>query len=480
MKRLALLTVFFYVCTFAAPPRAQAVAPVALIAAAAVGTAMMSASIGTYYAQNGVMPQYVTSTANAVASAADAVFQPSYLAKGVYHLFTPESLTTAKDYYLGKAAAVGATLGNIIDHVNDSSSSYSDLRNLLNSNADSTYPDPSTFQTGQTVQLNNSTYRFDSNWSLTTTVLVSNWQTGPYYAHSPPTYWVIDSHLTLYTPASPANPVLFWATDSYYNASNKFVYKVYSRNLLSASGTPDIAPTQSYDFQSIKDALNQADMDAAVANDVRDAIAALPDSKVIPAPAVPSTTTDPGDAPSITAAELAAALQANTLAVANAVAEQAAAIAAANPDDAAAQIAAAQAAAEAAKAAAAAEEAANEPEPEPEPSYPVPSTWYTKTCDLSNGLGSCIDYQQVINATSAFQSTALYQFPNLILQCLGYVEGDGCEYPPKLSVDLFTRFSSGPINIDLSPFESVVKVMKFFFAILCLVGTGKATMTLFE
>ncbi len=115
-----------------------------------------------------------------------------------------------------------------------------------------------------------------------------------------------------------------------------------------------------------------------------------------------------------------------------------------------------------------------------EPTYDMPSSWYTKTYDISNGLASAIDYQQVINATESFKNTALYQVPNLILECLGYVEGDGCEYPPVLTVDFHNSFTNDPIEVDLAPFESVVKVMKFFFSILCIIGTGKAVMALFN
>ncbi|MDD2467132.1 MAG: hypothetical protein PHI97_24345 [Desulfobulbus sp.] len=470
MRRLALLTVFFYVCTFAAPQRAQAVAPVALIAAAAVGTAMMSASIGTYYAQNGVMPAYVSATAGAVASAADKIFQPSYLAVGAYSLFTPASLNTAKDFYIGKAASIGATVGDIVDFVQSSSDGlYDSLKSLIKESLGGSSIDKGFLAVNDVFKIPGFTdgkfYKVLSPPGiLADPVTPATWNT-----------WT--SGKTCWT----------WGTTQYaYFSLQLWTYpeseqRVYAQSLSLTTDPLTINPTDgSIEYPTLKDKLLAPP--AGVASEIASVLKALPASRVTPTSATPNTVAEESAPPAITQADINAALKANTAAVAQAVAQAAADIAAANPDDAAAQIAATQAALEAAKAAEAAAEAANqpEPEPEPEPSYPVPNTWYTKTCDLSNGLGSCIDYQQVLNASHAFESTALYQFPNLILQCLGYVEGDGCEYPPKLTIELFTRFSTGPIDIDLSPFESVVKVMKFFFSILCLVGTGKATMTLFE
>ncbi len=109
-----------------------------------------------------------------------------------------------------------------------------------------------------------------------------------------------------------------------------------------------------------------------------------------------------------------------------------------------------------------------------------PSSWYTKTCDLTQGFESCVNYQQVRDATAAFNDTFIVQFPNLILDCLGYVEGDGCVYPPVLSIDFHNAFTSDDIIIDLTPFESVAYVMKFFFSLLCLLLTGKAVMYLYQ
>jgi len=119
-------------------------------------------------------------------------------------------------------------------------------------------------------------------------------------------------------------------------------------------------------------------------------------------------------------------------------------------------------------------------EPPAEPNFPVPDSWYTPTYDYTKPLAQSINYQQVLSASSAFQQTAPYQITSLILDCLGYVSGSGCTYPPTFNVNLLSRFTSEPVKIDLSPFSSVVTIMKFFFSLLCLVGTGKLVMNLFS
>lgn len=115
-----------------------------------------------------------------------------------------------------------------------------------------------------------------------------------------------------------------------------------------------------------------------------------------------------------------------------------------------------------------------------EPSVDVPETWYTQSYDISNGLSSVVNYQQFFEATSGFQETVIFQLPNLLLQCLGYVEGQGCEHPPKIDVDLFGSWSSGPVRLDMASFSQVVLIVKFFFAIICIVSTTKLVMNLFK
>lgn len=114
------------------------------------------------------------------------------------------------------------------------------------------------------------------------------------------------------------------------------------------------------------------------------------------------------------------------------------------------------------------------------PSVASPGDFYTKKHDLSNGLASLINYQQVLDAVHAFDETFIVQTPTMLLNCLDYVEGEGCEYPPIVTIDFQNRFSSQPIVIDFAPFVTVANAMKFFFSILCIVMTYKSVMHLFR
>lgn len=126
-----------------------------------------------------------------------------------------------------------------------------------------------------------------------------------------------------------------------------------------------------------------------------------------------------------------------------------------------------------------ADQIAEQAEEPPEPNYPVPESWYTPTYDHTKPFSESINYQQVTSASAAWQETAPYQITGLILECLGYVQGNGCTYPPTVSVAFPNYFTTDPIKFDLSPFSTVVDTMKFFFSLLCMVATGKLVMNLF-
>ncbi|MDR2548743.1 MAG: hypothetical protein LBD10_00825, partial [Desulfobulbus sp.] len=105
---------------------------------------------------------------------------------------------------------------------------------------------------------------------------------------------------------------------------------------------------------------------------------------------------------------------------------------------------------------------------------------YKEKYDLSDGLASHVNYQQILDATESFKGTVVYQVPKLITNCLEYVKGNSCEYPPKLTIDFTSTFIHEPVVIDLAPFSKVVAIVKFFFSIICIVGTGKFVMNLFS
>ena len=52
MKRLSIFVLFFYLCSFVHPPHARAIAPLAVLAPAAIGAAVVAIA-GTQYALKG-------------------------------------------------------------------------------------------------------------------------------------------------------------------------------------------------------------------------------------------------------------------------------------------------------------------------------------------------------------------------------------------------------------------------------------------
>ena len=350
MKRLALLTVFFYVCTFAAPQRAQAVVPaVAIIGAAAIGTAMATSSALTYYAKAGSNPQYVSTSSNASPSAADMMFQPAYAAIGPIALVTAASFPAAASVYLGKNAAIGAKVGDICNHAaNAAVNKYDSLKQLVK---DYTTPDTwsntvpagavSVFSNGKKYKLTSANYStgMDPQWCRDQ--LASN------------------PHITFPTGGLWITGVQGIAFDgTYYNGG--WMYRVWFYNIVETNDPADYNPTPgAINYSGISGSL-KAPSDA-VAKDVKNVIRDLPPAQVTKAADVPSTTGAASAAPTVTNAEVNQAVKQNTAEVAQKAADNAAEISAANPTDVSGKIAADQAAVEAAKAQ---EEAAAEELPE--------------------------------------------------------------------------------------------------------------------
>lgn len=423
-----------------------------------------------YYERTGKDPVYAA--ANAVASAADAIFQPAYLAKSLGSLFTPESLNTAQEYFAAKASAVGAKLSDIIEYVNNSASDmYSALRNLIQSCT--SYGSP-VLSVGSIIDIGGVNYSVIDLYAHTY-VRVDSLQA---YLDSR-VYTTTSVGYAFYSLTNSVHYITLAFTNPPVYVRNSFNQQYYAETYrVSPTSLPQTASQPSIDYSSLKSGLQNPSSD--VSDDLRDVVAALPASQKM-------TASDP-----VTAGELASLLNQNAANVAQSVAEQLAGSSGLT----ATEIAALQAATDAAKAAAdvakaaadvaadaaddaATEDTTEEPPEESEPTYTPPSTWYTPTCNRED-ITSCIDYQQVIDATSSLKNTTIYQVPNLLLSCLGYVKGDGCEYPPKLEIDFHNAFSSEPISIDLTPFETVVAVLKFFFAVYFFIATYRLTMELFR
>ena len=182
MKRLVLPTVFFYLCTFAAlsPVRvfASALPALSIIAETQIGETMVqelavdrilkmvdppkpsatppftvptsattalsglvagsSAMAGiAFYARTGRDPVYAA--ASAVASAADALFVPAYQAFKA-NFVSPETFPASAAQYVGLESSVGAKVGDIVDHVNDSDQlSFPSLKSAIGSASSSSY-----------------------------------------------------------------------------------------------------------------------------------------------------------------------------------------------------------------------------------------------------------------------------------------------------------------------------------------------------
>lgn len=352
MKRIALLTVFFYACTFAAPQRSYAVVPIAVIGAAAVGAAMMSSSVGAYYAQNGELPQYVKAAAGAVASANDYLYQKGYLAIGPLTLTTAATFPAAASVYLGKQNAIGAKLGDIMDYVQSSASdAYQNLKDLFSSHQNTSPVAPSLFTSNAIFTVNGSNRQITTTAGVSGSTFSNNTSMFPYTGSSwLPGQWGVasyrasDGYTFVYTPA--ASP------------PGLYTFKAWKTNPTNLP--PTITPSTTVDFPGLANEFSPAVPDA-VADDVRDVLKKLPAGQVVKAADVPAVATASTGANTLTQAEINDYLKENTAQVAQAAADAAAQIAAANPTDAAAQIAANQAAVQAAQAA---QEAAEQPDEE--------------------------------------------------------------------------------------------------------------------
>lgn len=475
MKRKCLaivIIVLFATHSFATTIDGSTLSSLSVISASGIGTTLVTtAEIGTlatgagiavaigagvaYYAQTGENPVYAA--ASSVASGADALFSPAYQAFKA-NFVSPESFPASAAQYVGKNASVGGTLDNIFNIVQAHSTDYPKLSSLLAS-----HTSPSTGYAVDAVAVGSViTDNVGNRWTVTAITSTSTLNAAAY-----PVY-VASTRATITYNAHKG-----WLDSGmfsvFYPELGIINYKYYNGVTLRVVATTNPATVDPVPggliYTDLKAALNNANLDAGLANEIRSAVNALPiESKIISSNAAPNTL--PAAPPSvITNNDISNFFTANTVNVYNEYLNTTA-----NGGD----VDTAQAAAELAKA----QEA--EAEKETEPNFPIPGTWYTKTCDLSKGLGQCIDYQQIRNATNSFNNTFVVQFPNLILDCLGYVEGDGCTYPPILTIDFHNRFSNEPIRIDMAPFESVANIMKFFFSLLCLLLTGKSVMYLFQ
>lgn len=439
-----------------------------------LGMTLAAANIAysAYYAQQAEKPLYaeLSDTGNPD----DALFCPAYNAVKA-NFVSPDSYPHSEEQYIGKEGALGARVQALSDYVRAHADDYPELHAVISPHV-TTSPAIVNSDVVKYSVLDTPSGRkkITGNWST--------FESGGYFSQR---LSKISSNTGGSTPV-----FLFQASDGdpeYYLSGNYIcmVFQIYQNGAdilcyiakaycQDTTDAPTVTPTPGQDsvnYQTLKTPLKNSLDTATIVNQVRNAIRNLPENQKIASDMAKPTQVPAQQATPITNQDLQNFYTANTTNIYNKYQDTVTNNVTVQGDVTNEQ---AKAAAELA------EKQAQEIDKETEPSINVPSSFYTPICDLSQkSLSECLNYQQVLDASSAFQSTALYQLPNLILDCLGYVEGDGCTYPPTITIDFQNHFTSEPIVIDMAPFESVVQVMKFFFAILCIVATGKAVMVLF-
>lgn len=349
---LAVLTAHLF--TFGTAQQARAAVPLAIYAASAIGAAMAASATGQYYAKTGHAPEYVSAVAGAAASASDLMFQPSILAAGPISLVTAASFPNMVQAYIGKEAAVGSRLSDLIGEVTSAAvGTYDDLSVLLAQRKGAgSGPVPSD---ASVIDIPGEELHFrlgSSNWTQYTSenAVPAAIKNGKFVSFPGPfdgTYskWMWMSYDGTY--------VYVCRTDQWLGGPYVIVDRYTGTRV---SGAPTyVPPAGSYDFSGLKADLAAANMSAGVADDFRKAIARVPPAAQVKAADVPSAGT--GEPPvALTASDIQAALATNTAAVAEAVKTAADDRLAADPTNTALQQAADQAAADLAKAQQAAQE----------------------------------------------------------------------------------------------------------------------------
>jgi hypothetical protein len=241
-----------------------------------------------YYERTGKDPVYAAF--NAVATAADALFVPAYQAFKA-NFVSPESYPASAAQYVGVEGSVGAKLGDIVDFVKGSSSSaYDGLRNLFNSVSNDGFPSPE----GQVVQMDHFLLRFPTTW---------NYQN--YYSYNPQasltdtygnlvgTYYAIDSSATLPIGAT----VKIWKIVYPHYVNGVANYRLFWGNGVVVGDPATVNQSSTVDYPLLKTQL-QANLNAALADEIRNAVKAMPNEQKItssdPAPeTAPSSSPQP-------------------------------------------------------------------------------------------------------------------------------------------------------------------------------------------
>lgn len=451
-KYASCLFLSVYLLTFCTLP-ARAGVPLAIIAAASIGAAMVASSTGAYYAKNGQAPEYVSNVANAVASASDRIFQPSYLAVGPIALVTAASFPQKATVYLGKEAAIGAQIGDIVNFLNtEAGNTYTEWKDYLTDfMIPGGYPNTSINST-----MNNNVYQTDHDNNVK--FVFSN-TTGTY---SDPVVGLYDPAYSRFSlvpngfcanisPAPSVTGTYYCYTGERYNAS--IPYKLYIFNG-TASSLPALQPSvDAVNYPGLKDNFENGPP-AGVATETPNLIAALPADQKIKADDVPATGT--GTPPvALTPADLQAALAANTAQVAEAVKQAADNRLAADPTNTALQTAADQAALDLAKAQA---EAEKEEVKEEDMTASTPGL---DARDIAE-----IDFSPITNLSTEFSS--VFPFGLITSIASGFGGLDSSPITPSFTIDLGLTQK----EVNFSSFDSFASIIRSILSFLMYGLTG--------
>ena len=277
-----------------------------------------------YYQRTGKDPVYAA--ANALASAADALFVPAYQAFKA-NFVSPETYPASAAQYVGKEGSVGATVGNIVDYVKNSAADlFPNLKSKIASATPSSTPVnvPSTVATDPTGSI----------WSLDNQNKIINsgsWAGGTVYAGSASTNsstmitgnkvtYILSSGLLGYMGLGYVNGVLYFVRVAPMNGTSltytqRFYWTGSLSNTINPISYPSVEPALDYD--SLKAQLAQANLDAATANEILKAVQELPSAQKITS-ADPNPTSVPSPQPSpITNNDISNFFTANTTNVYN-------------------------------------------------------------------------------------------------------------------------------------------------------------------
>lgn len=455
--RIALLALFFHICSFAYPIHVQAAIPL-IIPAAAIGAALVASTAGTYYAKTGNAPQWVSATANAAASAADYIFSPGALAIGPMTLITTASFPAVSSNYLAKNAWIGAKLDDLIQASKNAAAGVCDTFKAMVAARTSTGQTPNPV-TGNILTYNGTNYLLTTDLVYFGDTTAAGWSA---YPSIPGTNLVFIG----------GNPVQIGWRDlnstSQYGASYKKSYKANVNTTTTQNNyPPPPIGAGAIDYPGLKGDMfpwlssNPAD----IANLVRQ----LGIDKIKPAEGdscPPYVDTAPA-APTLPATEQQAALDQNKVDVAQKAADIAKTQAQANPSDAAAQIAAT----------AAQKAAADSVNAKADVVKPAQSIdWGTASApNVQTQTIKTVDFTPIKNLSGVLMS----KFPFSIIGLLGSIfdpVANAIPTPPNFTIDL------GILRqyIDFSFLNSFAASVRAVMSFLCLCLTAFAALRIFS